>query len=38
MAAYKAPKMVESIDEIPKSRTGKVLRRVLRERKEENTC
>jgi long-chain acyl-CoA synthetase len=32
MAAYKAPKVVEFIDEIPKTMTGKVLRRVLRER------
>jgi long-chain acyl-CoA synthetase len=35
MAAYKAPKVVEFIDEIPKNLTGKVLRRVLREREEE---
>ena len=35
MAAYKAPKIVEFIDEIPKNLTGKVLRRVLREREEE---
>ncbi|MBN2224511.1 MAG: AMP-binding protein [Deltaproteobacteria bacterium] len=32
MAAYKAPKVVEFIDEIPKTMTGKVLRRVLRDR------
>ena len=32
MAAYKAPKLVEFIDEIPKTMTGKVLRRVLRDR------
>lgn len=32
MAAYKAPKIVEFIDELPKNLTGKVLRRVLRER------
>lgn len=32
MAAYKAPKLVEFIDELPKNLTGKVLRRVLRER------
>lgn len=32
MAAYKAPKVVEFIDELPKNLTGKVLRRVLRER------
>ena len=35
MAAYKAPKIVEFIDDIPKNLTGKVLRRVLREREEE---
>lgn len=33
MAVYKAPKLVEFIDEIPKTMTGKVLRRVLREKK-----
>lgn len=32
MAAYKAPKMVEFVDELPKSATGKVLRRILRDR------
>ena len=32
MAAYKAPKIVEFIDELPKNLTGKVLRRILRER------
>ena len=32
MAAYKAPKKVEFIDELPKNITGKVLRRVLRQR------
>ena len=31
MAAYKAPKIVEFLDEIPKTMTGKALRRVLRE-------
>jgi long-chain acyl-CoA synthetase len=35
MAAYKAPKIVEFIDEIPKNLAGKALRRVLREREEE---
>ncbi|MBI9084654.1 MAG: AMP-binding protein [Desulfobacterales bacterium] len=35
MAAYKAPKRVEFIDELPKNITGKVLRRVLREREVE---
>lgn len=35
MAAYKAPKVVEFIDEIPKNLAGKALRRVLREREEE---
>jgi len=32
MAAYKAPKQVEFIDELPKNITGKVLRRALRQR------
>lgn len=32
MAAYKAPRQVEFIDELPKNLTGKVLRRVLREK------
>jgi long-chain acyl-CoA synthetase len=32
MAAYKAPRIVEFVDEIPKNLTGKVLRRLLRER------
>jgi long-chain acyl-CoA synthetase len=31
MAAYKYPRQVEVIDEIPKTATGKVLRRELRE-------
>jgi len=35
MPAYKAPKIVEFIDEIPKNLTGKVLHRVLREREKE---
>jgi long-chain acyl-CoA synthetase len=35
MAAYKAPKIVEFIDEIPKNLSGKALRRVLREREKE---
>lgn len=35
MAAYKAPKLVEFIDELPKNLTGKVLRRILRERETE---
>jgi long-chain acyl-CoA synthetase len=34
MAVYKAPKLVEFIDELPKNMTGKVLRRALREREE----
>lgn len=37
MAAYKAPKLVEFIDELPKNLTGKVLRRVLRQRHAEET-
>lgn len=32
MAAYKAPKMVEFIGELPKNQSGKLLRRMLRER------
>jgi acyl-coenzyme A synthetase/AMP-(fatty) acid ligase len=31
MAAYKYPRMVEIIDELPKTTTGKILRRQLRE-------
>ncbi len=31
LAAYKVPRVVEFIDELPKNATGKVLRRVLRE-------
>ena len=37
MAVYKAPKMVEFIEELPKNQTGKVLRRLLREMHAENT-
>jgi long-chain acyl-CoA synthetase len=32
MAAYKYPRMVEFVDEVPKTLTGKFLRRALRER------
>ena len=32
LAAYKVPKMVEFIDELPKTAVGKVLRRKLKER------
>jgi long-chain acyl-CoA synthetase len=32
MAAYKYPRLVEFVDELPKTASGKVLRRVLRER------
>ncbi|MBW1869475.1 MAG: long-chain fatty acid--CoA ligase, partial [Deltaproteobacteria bacterium] len=32
LAAYKVPKMIEFMDELPKSTVGKVLRRELRER------
>lgn len=35
MAVYKAPKLIEFIDELPKTATGKILRRLLRERDEE---
>jgi long-chain acyl-CoA synthetase len=31
MAAYKYPRQVEIIDELPKTVTGKILRRELRE-------
>ncbi len=34
LAAYKVPKLIEFMDELPKSAVGKVLRRVLREREE----
>jgi long-chain acyl-CoA synthetase len=37
MAVYKAPKMVEFIEELPKTQTGKVLRRLLREKHEESS-
>ena len=33
LTGYKIPKFVEFIDEIPKSNVGKILRRKLRERK-----
>ncbi len=32
MAAYKYPRQVEIVDELPKTVTGKLLRRELRER------
>lgn len=32
MAAYKYPRQVEVLDEVPKTVTGKVLRRELRDR------
>jgi long-chain acyl-CoA synthetase len=35
MAAYKYPRLVEFVDELPKTASGKVLRRVLREDHEE---
>jgi fatty-acyl-CoA synthase len=31
LAAYKAPREVEFLDELPRNATGKVLKRVLRE-------
>ena len=34
LAAYKVPKLIEFMDELPKSAVGKVLRRILREREE----
>ena len=35
MAAYKYPRQVEFIDELPKSGSGKILWRVLQEREQE---
>jgi long-chain acyl-CoA synthetase len=35
MAAYKYPRMVEIVHEIPKTLTGKFLRRELRDREKE---
>ncbi|MBW2182141.1 MAG: long-chain fatty acid--CoA ligase [Deltaproteobacteria bacterium] len=37
LAAYKVPKLVEFMDDLPKSTVGKVLRRQLREMDEEKT-
>jgi len=37
LAPYKVPKLFEFIDELPKSAVGKVLRRELKRREEENT-
>jgi long-chain acyl-CoA synthetase len=31
MAAYKVPRRIDLVDAIPKSPTGKILKRVLRE-------
>ena len=31
MAAYKVPTEIDFVDEIPKSATGKILKRVLRD-------
>ena len=36
MATYKQIRQLEVIDEIPKSLSGKILRRVLRDREEAN--
>jgi long-chain acyl-CoA synthetase len=33
IAAYKTPSRVDFVDELPKSPTGKILKRVLREKK-----
>jgi len=33
LTGYKVPKLVEFLDELPKSNVGKVLRRELRERR-----
>jgi len=32
IAVYKLPRLVDFVDELPRSPTGKLLRRVLRER------
>jgi long-chain acyl-CoA synthetase len=32
MAAYKYPRLVEFVDELPRTASGKVLRRLLRDR------
>jgi long-chain acyl-CoA synthetase len=32
LTAYKVPKLLEIVDEIPKSNVGKILRRELREK------
>jgi long-chain acyl-CoA synthetase len=32
MAAYKYPRLVELVEELPRTASGKVLRRVLRDR------
>ena len=32
MAAYKYPRQIEFVDELPKTVTGKILRRELRDR------
>jgi long-chain acyl-CoA synthetase len=37
MAAYKYPRKVEFVSEIPKTLTGKFLRRILREQEKEKT-
>jgi long-chain acyl-CoA synthetase len=37
MAAYKYPRLVELVEELPKTASGKVLRRVLREHDGENS-
>jgi long-chain acyl-CoA synthetase len=38
MAAYKYPRTVEIVDEVPKTLTGKVLRRELRDREKEGVA
>ena len=35
MAAYKVPAEISFMDELPKSSTGKILKRVLRDRENE---
>ena len=38
MAAYKAPRIVEFADSLPKSGSGKVMWRLLQDREAERAC
>ena len=38
LAAYKVPKVIELVEDLPRSDVGKVLRRVLVERERENAA